>query len=29
MQIDQGNANLALLPRDLIEGVAAKVREWR
>jgi site-specific DNA recombinase len=27
-QIDQGNANLALLPADVIPGVVAKVREW-
>jgi DNA invertase Pin-like site-specific DNA recombinase len=27
-QIDQGNANLALLPPDRLAGVVAKVREW-
>lgn len=26
--IDQGNANLARLPADLLAGVVAKVREW-
>jgi DNA invertase Pin-like site-specific DNA recombinase len=28
-QIDQGNANLALLPADLIAGVVATVRGWK
>jgi DNA invertase Pin-like site-specific DNA recombinase len=28
-QIDQGSERLALLPPDLIEGVAAKVRAWK
>jgi Recombinase/Recombinase zinc beta ribbon domain len=27
-KIDQGNENLAILPRDRIPGVAAKLREW-
>jgi hypothetical protein len=27
-QIDQGNANLTILPRDRLPGVIAKVREW-
>jgi hypothetical protein len=27
-RIDRGNENLAILPRDRIDGVVAKVREW-